>query len=227
MYYFIQTAIANLKEAMNIHELREEYLKAELSRQDLQADPFKQFELWFQQACDAEILEPNAMVVATASPQGEPLMRTVLLKSFDRAGFVFFTNYESRKGQQIDANPNVSLLFLWLPLQRQVQITGIATKVSRDESCQYFTTRPRDSQLGAWCSQQSAAIASRQVLVEKMESLKQEYSDSEIPLPPFWGGFRVVPNSFEFWQGRPSRLHDRFLYSRQEKDSWEIQRLSP
>jgi pyridoxamine 5'-phosphate oxidase len=212
---------------MNIHELREEYLKAELSRQDLQSDPFQQFELWFQQACDAEIQEPNAMVVATASPQGEPLVRTVLLKSFDREGFVFFTNYESRKGQQIEENPNVALLFLWLPLQRQVQITGTATKVSTDESFQYFTTRPRGSQLGAWCSQQSSVITSRQVLVDQMESLKQKFADNEIPLPPFWGGFRVKPKSFEFWQGRSSRLHDRFLYSCQEQDVWQIQRLSP
>ncbi len=212
---------------MNIHELREEYLKAELSRQDLQGDPFKQFELWFQQARDAEIQEPNAMVLATASPQGEPLVRTVLLKSFDRSGFMFFTNYESRKGQQIEANPHVSLLFLWLPLQRQVQISGIATKVSSEESFQYFATRPRSSQLGAWCSQQSKAIASRQVLVDKMESLKQKFGDEQIPLPPFWGGFRVIPKSIEFWQGRSSRLHDRFLYSRQDRDLWDIQRLSP
>jgi pyridoxamine 5'-phosphate oxidase len=212
---------------MNIHELREEYLKAELSRQDLQADPFQQFELWFQQACDAEIQEPNAMVVATASPQGEPLVRTVLLKSFDRSGFVFFTNYESRKGHQIEENPNVALLFLWLPLQRQVQITGTATKVSTDESFQYFTTRPRGSQLGAWCSQQSSVIASRQVLVDQMASLKQKFAENEIPLPPFWGGFRVKPKSFEFWQGRSSRLHDRFLYSCQDQDRWQIQRLSP
>jgi pyridoxamine 5'-phosphate oxidase len=212
---------------MDIYELREEYLKAELSRQDLQSDPFKQFELWFQQACDIDIQEPNAMVVATASTQGEPSIRTVLLKSFDRAGFVFFTNYESRKGQQIEANPHVALLFLWLPLQRQVQIAGVATKVSAEESFQYFTSRPRDSQLGAWCSQQSSAIASRQVLVEKMASLKQKFADREIPLPPFWGGFRVKPKSFEFWQGRTSRLHDRFLYSCQEGDAWKIERLSP
>lgn len=212
---------------MDIYDLRQNYTAAELNREDLQADPFQQFELWFQQACNAEVLEPNAMVLATASPMGQPLIRTVLLKYFDRRGLVFFTNYESRKARQISENPAVSLLFLWLPLQRQVQITGHASKVSASESLAYFTTRPRGNQLGAWCSTQSSVISSRQVLLMEMEKLKQKFLHHEIPLPSFWGGYRVEPTSFEFWQGRPDRLHDRFLYTPDSQDGWEIQRLAP
>lgn len=212
---------------MNISELREEYTQAELNREDLQVDPFKQFEIWFQQACNAELPEPNAMVLATVSASGSPLTRTVLLKYFDQKGLVFFTNYESRKAQHIRENPQVSLLFLWLPLQRQVQITGTAEKVPTGESLQYFTSRPRGSQLGAWSSQQSSVISSKQFLLMQFEKMKEKFINQEIPLPSFWGGFRVVPNSFEFWQGRPSRLHDRFLYCLQDDRTWDIQRLSP
>jgi pyridoxamine 5'-phosphate oxidase len=212
---------------MDIHKLRQEYTQAELRRKDLQADPFKQFELWFQQACHAELQEPNAMVLATASTTGEPSVRTVLLKYFDSQGFVFFTNYESRKARQISQNPQVSLLFLWLPLQRQVQITGRAEKVSTAESLSYFVTRPRGSQLGAWCSQQSSIISSQQLMSMQFEQMQQKFANREIPLPPFWGGYRVVPYRFEFWQGRPNRLHDRFQYLQQTDQSWEIQRLSP
>jgi pyridoxamine 5'-phosphate oxidase len=212
---------------MDIHKLRQEYTQAELRRKDLQADPFKQFELWFQQACHAELQEPNAMVLATASTTGEPSVRTVLLKYFDSQGFVFFTNYESRKARQISQNPQVSLLFLWLPLQRQVQITGRAEKVSTAESLRYFVTRPRGSQLGAWCSQQSSIISSQQLMSMQFEQMQQKFANREIPLPPFWGGYRVVPYRFEFWQGRPNRLHDRFQYLQQTDQSWEIQRLSP
>lgn len=212
---------------MDIYELRQEYTQAELGRKDLQESPFKQFESWFQQACNADLQEPNAMILATASPQGEPLVRTVLLKYFDASGFVFFTNYESRKARQIQANPHVSLLFLWLPLQRQVQITGIAQKVPTVESLQYFLTRPKGSQLGAWSSQQSSIISSRQLLITEFEKMKHKFQDGEIPLPSFWGGYRVVPSSFEFWQGRPNRLHDRFVYMLQNDRTWEISRLAP
>lgn len=212
---------------MDIHALREDYKQGELRRKDLHDDPFKQFEKWFQQACNAELLEPNAMTLSTVSEQGQPFMRTVLLKYFDNNGFVFFTNYESRKAQQIGANPNVSILFTWLPLQRQVHITGTAEKVSTTESLQYFTSRPRGSQLGAWTSQQSSVISSRQLLLMQFEQIKSKFLDGEIPLPDFWGGYRVVPTSFEFWQGCTNRLHDRFLYTPQEDQSWQIQRLAP
>lgn len=212
---------------MDIHDLRQNYTAAELNREDLQADPFQQFEQWFQQACNAEVLEPNAMILATASPTGQPLVRTVLLKYFDRNGLVFFTNYESRKARQISQNPEVALLFVWLPLQRQVQITGQASKISAAESLAYFTTRPRGSQLGAWCSTQSSVISSRQVLLMEMEKLKQKFLHHEIPLPSFWGGYRVQPTSFEFWQGRPDRLHDRFIYTPDPQGGWDIQRLAP
>ena len=212
---------------MDIHNLREEYTQAKLNQKDLKKDPFKQFELWFQHACNAELQEPNAMVLATASAQGEPLARTVLLKYFDSDGFVFFTNYESRKADHMSENPHISLLFLWLPLQRQVQITGIATKISTTESLKYFATRPRGSQLGAWCSPQSSVISSRQMLLMEFEKMKQKFLNHEIPLPSSWGGYRVVPTSFEFWQGRANRLHDRFLYVCQDDGNWDIQRLAP
>lgn len=212
---------------MDIHALREEYKKGQLRRKDLQEDPFKQFETWFQQACNAELLEPNAMTITTVSPQGSPFARTVLLKYFDPQGLVFFTNYKSRKAQHIEQNPQVSLLFTWLPLQRQVHITGKAVKVSQKESWEYFTSRPRGSQLGAWTSQQSEVISSKQLLLMQFEEVKRKFLEGEIPLPDFWGGFRVVPDSFEFWQGCPNRLHDRFLYSLQDDQQWNIQRLSP
>ncbi|GAB4377702.1 MAG: pyridoxamine 5'-phosphate oxidase [Elainellaceae cyanobacterium] len=212
---------------MDIADLRREYTQAGLNRDNLNPDPFQQFELWFQQACNADLQEPNAMVLATATATGEPFQRTVLLKYFDSNGFVFFTNYESRKAHQISENPQVSLLFLWLPLERQLQITGRAEKVSTAESFNYFTSRPRGSQLGAWCSQQSSVVSSRQILLMQFEKIKEKFLNQEIPLPPFWGGYRVVPNRFEFWQGRPNRLHDRFLYSQPEQESWQIQRLSP
>jgi len=212
---------------MDIHALREDYKQGELRRKDLYDDPFKQFEKWFQQACNAELLEPNAMTLSTVSEQGQPFMRTVLLKYFDHNGLVFFTNYESRKARQIEINPKVSILFTWLPLQRQVHITGTAAKVTTAESLQYFTSRPRWSQLGAWSSQQSSVISSRQLLLMQFEQVKQKFLDGEIPLPDFWGGYRVVPTSFEFWQGCTNRLHDRFLYTLQQEQSWQIQRLSP
>ena len=212
---------------MNLGELRKEYTQTGLRRKDLKPDPFEQFELWFQQACNANLLEPNAMVLATASANAAPTVRTVLLKYFDKDGFVFFTNYESKKARQIEENPQVALLFLWLELERQVKITGTAAKISTAESFKYFTTRPRGNQLGAWCSHQSSVISSRQLLEMKLDEMKRKFMNQEIPLPSFWGGYRIVPQSFEFWQGRPNRLHDRFSYLRQENGSWDIQRLAP
>jgi pyridoxamine 5'-phosphate oxidase len=212
---------------MDIGNLRKEYTLAGVRRKDLHRDPFEQFELWFQQACDANLLEPNAMSLATASAKAEPSIRIVLLKYFDREGFVFFTNYESRKARQIAENPQVALLFFWSALERQVQILGTAKRIPTADSLKYFATRPRGSQIGAWCSQQSSAISSRKMLEMKFEEMKRKFFNREVPLPSFWGGYRVFPHSFEFWQGRTNRLHDRFLYSRQENNSWEIQRLSP
>lgn len=212
---------------MDIGALRTEYTQAGLQRQDLRDDPVQQFEFWFQQACKAELLEPNAMILATVTAQGEPTQRTVLLKYFDREGLVFFTNYDSRKAQQIQGNPNVSVLFPWYGLERQVHINGTATKISTAESLRYFMTRPRGSQIGAWCSQQSSVISSRQILELKFDEMKRKFAQHEIPMPSSWGGYRIVPQSFEFWQGRPNRLHDRFLYVRQADRSWTIEQLAP
>ncbi len=212
---------------MDLTTLRENYTRNGLTRDDLEADPLKQFEKWFQEATSAELPEPNAMSLATASATGEPSIRTVLLKYFDEQGFVFFTNYESRKAQQIEENPHVALLFLWLPLERQIKIQGTATKIPTAESFGYFTSRPRGSQLGAWCSAQSSVISSRKLLEMKFEELKYKFQHGEIPLPSFWGGYRVKPKRFEFWQGRPNRLHDRFSYTLKEETTWEIDRLAP
>ncbi len=213
---------------MDISHLRKEYTQEGLSREQLDSDPFKQFELWFQEACAADLPEPNAMSLATTSTGGAPSQRIVLLKYFDRQGFVFFTNYESKKARQIKANSQVSLLFFWVTLERQLQISGKAARISTAESLKYFATRPRGSQIGAWCSQQSTVISSRQMLEMKFEEIKRKFQNQEIPLPSAWGGYRVVPDSFEFWQGRPHRLHARFLYSPSEQESgWDIQRLAP
>ncbi len=213
---------------MDLGALRRDYTQRGLTLDDLKPDPFDQFSLWFQQAMDAELLEPNALVLSTISPDGLPFQRTVLLKYFDQDGFVFFTNYGSRKAQHIGENPQVSMLFPWYGLERQLAIAGTAVKISTAESFQYFSSRPRGSQIGAWVSQQSSIITSRQLLEMQFEKMKQKFINQEIPLPDFWGGYRVKPTSFEFWQGRPNRLHDRFLYSRQGgEETWEVQRLSP
>lgn len=212
---------------MDISSLRNEYQQVALSSKELNKDPFKQFELWFQLAVKANLPEPNAMILSTASINAFPSSRTVLLKYFDSSGFVFFTNYASKKAQQIKENPQVCLLFLWLDLQRQVQILGKAVKISPAASLKYFATRPRGSQLGAWCSAQSQVISSRQILEMQFEQIKRKFQNYEVPLPSFWGGYRVIPHSFEFWQGRPNRLHDRFLYSLQNNDFWQIDRLAP
>lgn len=214
---------------MDIGALRQDYTQRGLTLEDLLTDPFDQFSLWFQQACQADLLEPNALVLSTVTPEGVPYPRTVLLKYFDRDGFVFFTNYGSRKAQHIEANPHVSMLFPWYPLERQLAIIGTAAKISTAESLKYFASRPRGSQIGAWVSQQSQIISSRQLLEMQFEKMKQKFLNQDVPLPDFWGGYRVKPTRFEFWQGRPNRLHDRFLYSLdagQGRD-WNLVRLSP
>ena len=211
---------------MDISNLREEYTQAGLSRASLLSSPFEQFELWFRQAQQAQLAEPNAMSLATASDQAVPALRTVLLKYFDDNGFVFFTNYSSNKARDISTNPQVALMFPWVALERQVVIQGRAEKISSAESLRYFLSRPSGSQLGAWVSHQSSVITGRKVLEMKLAQLQQKFRDGKIPLPDFWGGYRVVPEKIEFWQGRPSRLHDRFLYSRQAGE-WHIDRLAP
>lgn len=217
---------------MDISDLRTEYTKDGLIREQLNPDPVQQFETWFQQACNADIPEPSAMSLATASANAAPSQRIVLLKYFDQNGFVFFTNYESNKAHQIEENNQVALLFFWAGLERQVRISGTAAKISTAESFKYFISRPRGSQIGAWSSPQSTIISSRQILEMKFDEIKRKFENKEIPLPSAWGGYRVVPHHFEFWQGRPNRLHDRFSYSILESNlegesHWEIQRLAP
>lgn len=212
---------------MDLSSLRKEYLKGGLRRDDLIPDPIGQFQHWFQQAITAGLLEPNALTLATVDEAGRPSQRTVLLKYFDATGFVFFTNLESRKARHMAAIPEVSLLFPWLALERQVIINGSVEKVPTTESLKYFLSRPRESQLGAWVSQQSSVISSRSILEEKLAELKRKFSSGEVPLPSFWGGYRVVPHEVEFWQGGAGRLHDRFLYTRELDKTWSIRRLSP
>ncbi len=212
---------------MDTGDIRREYDWQELNREDLDPDPIRQFDRWFDQARDSALLDPTAMSLATASLQGHVTNRTVLLKIYDQQGFVFFTNYESTKARQMDENPNVALLFSWLHQERQVEITGTASRISSKESLKYFLTRPRGSQLGAWVSPQSQVISSREMLLTKLDEIKQRFASGDISLPEFWGGYRVYPQTVEFWQGRPNRLHDRFEYRRQADDSWEINRLAP
>jgi len=211
---------------MDITHLREDYRKEALNRQTLRPDPMEQFRFWFEQARAAQIKEPNAMVVATVDASGQPFNRTVLLKKMDERGLVFFTNFESRKARHLAANPRISALFLWLDLERQVILNGTAERIPTAESVAYFISRPLGSQLGAWTSQQSSVIKSRSLLEAKLHEMKQKFSDGKIPLPSFWGGYRIIPESWEFWQGRQNRLHDRFLYSK-SGDSWTIDRLQP
>ncbi len=210
-----------------MHDQRREYDVPPIDESQLSPCPFRQFETWYQTAVSEDLLEPNAMVAATVDEQGRPAQRTVLLKFFDERGFVFYTNLESRKARQIAGNAAVSLLFQWLPLQRQLAIEGRAERVSALETLRYFASRPRGSQLGAWVSQQSSIISSRSLLEAKLAELKQKFSGGEIPVPSFWGGFRIVPHRMEFWQGQPNRLHDRFEYLRQDDGQWIRHRLSP
>ncbi|HQU91187.1 MAG TPA: pyridoxamine 5'-phosphate oxidase [Pyrinomonadaceae bacterium] len=206
--------------------LRQEYSQHELSRASVALDPFVQFAAWFDEATEAEIFEPNAMHLGTASLDGIPSGRTVLLKGFDAQGFTFFTNYDSRKGRELTANPNCYLHFFWKELERQIFIRGTAEKVSAHESDQYFSVRPYLSQIGALASAQSSAIESREVLESRFEEMKAKYPERSVPRPEHWGGFCVTPSEFEFWQGRRSRLHDRIRYSLVE-NAWRIERLSP
>ena len=207
--------------------MRRQYASRSLDLADLNADPFSQFDLWMREAVETELLEPNAMALATVSATGAPSVRTVLLKGFDARGLVFYTNYTSAKARDLAANTQVACLFQWLPLERQVSVRGRAEKISTAESLKYFLSRPHESQIGAWASQQSQVITTRALLEEKFAEMKNKFQAGQVPLPEFWGGYRVVPQTFEFWQGRPSRLHDRFVYRQEAAQSWQINRLMP
>jgi pyridoxamine 5'-phosphate oxidase len=207
--------------------MREQYREVGITVGGMAADPFIQFSHWFAEAVNGGVAEPNAMVVSTAEPGGRPSSRTVLLKGYDHRGFVFFTNYRSRKSQELAANPRASLLFPWVPLARQVIVEGDAERVSREESEVYFRSRPYGSRIGAWASEQSAVISGRQELERRYEELATRYPQAtDVPVPPFWGGFRVRPLAVEFWQGRENRLHDRLVYVA-EGDGWRLERLAP
>ena len=204
-----------------------DFSRSPLLIEELESDPIVQFEKWFREAWDENYPMPHAMSLATASAEGLPTVRTVLLKGYDSNGFVFFTNYGSRKAKQISNNPQAALLFPWVRLGRQVTVAGRVEKISKSESVQYFLSRPRGSQLSAWASAQSTVISSRAILESAFATVKRRFADGEVPLPDFWGGYRVDPDSIEFWQNRKDRLHDRFLYNRGENGAWRIDRLTP
>ena len=211
---------------IDVSDLRRPTSGLTLEREDLAENPIRQFESWLRDACESEALDPNAMSVSTVGADNRPSCRMVLLKYYDEDGFVFFTNHESTKAAQIAENPNVALLFFWPTLGRQIGIRGSAAKISKGDTLKYFATRPRGSQIGAWVSAQSSVISSRSLLEAKYAEIKRKFADGEIPMPSFWGGYRVSPESVEFWQSRTNRLHDRFLYSR-VGDGWNIERLAP
>jgi len=211
----------------DLSRLRQEYTTKGLRREDLLDSPLKQFELWFNQALEASLLEPNAMSLATVGKDMKPSIRTVLLKLYDENGFIFFSNYKSKKAWQIEENPNAAIHFSWLGLERQVKIEGTIEKISKTESLKYFLSRPKGSQIGAWVSHQSEIISSRSLLEAKFDEIKNKFVKGEIPFPSFWGGYIIKPKVVEFWQGGKDRLHDRFEYVLNEDKSWTINRLAP
>lgn len=212
---------------MNVSGLRRSATGFALDREDLHEDPIVQFEDWFRYACETVPMDPNAVSIATVDEHNQPSSRTVLLKYFDERGFVFFTNFESKKAEHIEKNPSVAMLFFWSDAARQVKIRGKAERIPTSETLKYFVSRPRGSQIGAWVSSQSSVISSRSLLESKFQELKTKFKNKEVPLPSFWGGYRVVPDQIEFWQGRRNRLHDRFQYSLHDDGRWAIERLAP
>lgn len=211
----------------DVSHLRRDYTMDTLDIDKLKADPFEQFQLWLQDVIDAEIRDPTAMTVATVDESGQPSQRIVLLKDISESGFVFYTNLESRKANELATNPKISLHFPWHALERQVKVCGVVSKVSTAEAAKYFLSRPKGSQLAAWASQQSKPISTRQMLMQKLDEVKQRFAEGEMTLPKFWGGYRVIPHEIEFWQGGPDRLHDRFVYQKTDAGEWHIQRLMP
>ena len=211
----------------HVARLRKEYTRAGLKESDAASDPIEQFRSWFDGALAADLHEPNAMTLATATPEGRPSARIVLLKGFDERGFVFYTSYEGRKSEEIDANPLCALVFYWGELERQVRVEGSVSRISEEESDEYFGSRPRGSQLGAWASEQSRPVQGRDALEERLRNLEAEYEGREVLRPPFWGGYRVEPEVIEFWQGRENRLHDRLVYRRSDNGEWGRERLQP
>ncbi|HUJ43552.1 MAG TPA: pyridoxamine 5'-phosphate oxidase [Opitutaceae bacterium] len=211
----------------HLADLRKDYQLAGLSEKDLARDPFQQFDRWFQEAEAARLPEPNAMVLATAARDGRPAARMVLLKGLDGRGFVFYTSYESRKGRELDGNPRATLVFPWIALERQVIVEGPVAKIPREEAAAYFHSRPRPHQLAAWASAQSTLLASRADLEQAVKAVEAQYAGREVPLPSFWGGYRLAPESVEFWQGRRNRLHDRLRFRRDPAGAWMVERLSP
>ena len=211
---------------LDLQDMRTEYKKETLNENSVPPDPFSLFQTWFSQAVDAQVKDPNTMLLATSSENNIPNIRAVLLKLFDEKGFVFFTNYNSIKAKEIEQTPHVALEFLWLYLERQGRVLGTCEKISTAESMAYFMKRSRGSQIGAWVSEQSSVISSRKMLQMQIEKMKEKFAKGSVPLPDFWGGYRVVPTQIEFWQGRESRLHDRILYTKIEND-WKIARLAP
>lgn len=211
----------------DLGDLREEYGHESLSESSVRADPIEQFRIWFDEAMARKITEPNAMSLATVDGEGQPWLRTVLLKAYDQRGFIFYTNYESRKGRQLASNPKASVLFPWIQMERQVVVTGEVERISTAESLKYFSSRPFGSRVGAWVSQQSSVVSSRSLLLAKLDEMKRKFQNGEVPLPSFWGGYCLKPTTIEFWLGGKNRIHDRIFYSRAGDGSWKIERLAP